>query len=403
MASTSTTDAAAAIQTIWDKEVAPTFKQFTILEKYANTKGFSKGVGDTWVKDRIVYPAKVSGTTAYGALKTFSDANALSVDKLTVSPVKLEDYFSFDDGVDLLSFITGGQWIEPVKIQMARGLDAYFLSNVIMLQGMRFRVDRNPTYQFGFTATSGSTTTAVNTTLLNAADNFYVGANVTGTARTGRNYGLTKKVTSSVQSTGTITMGAFPQAIASSSSMWLSLNTGISSSTLLDTTALFDASLLHKRLGTPAYGNEFKYVLFADSFVERDLMRDTVWQNSGQYAEPGRFGKYEVMRIGAHEVVVASELRREDTSGAATTAIGSSTVFLSPSIGKGAFSMIPWGQGEGAFGVKWYVVDQPDSGNLTASKRAVSWKAHAGAVVEDSTSCIILAHGATTNGLGVIV
>lgn len=400
MATTSITTAETAIATKWEKKLQSMFEGRLVLNKYADVQNVTRGEAGTITFNRVLEPAKKTTTTNYGTATAAASAKALYTDKVTVTPQKQEDYFGFDDGTDLLAFIAKGDWEKPVMTQMKKSCEAYFHKNITAQQGLRYRADKNTSYQVSGTATGGSTTTLTETTVLAGASNVWQNYFLTITGQGGRNFGITRKVTSSAA--GVLTVPAFPQAIASSpaSKFWLAGNTGITSATVLTPEIIADVSLAHEILGTPSFGGGFDYVMFLASFAKRDLMNSDTFIQSGINSEPSRFGDYSVMHFYDHEFVIGSELARENT---AATLDDAGPVFLSPSFGKGALTIMPWGQGSGDFGVEWHVVDKADRTDLTSNTRFLSWKTHWAGAVLNATHCINVLHGANTAGMNFLV
>jgi hypothetical protein len=114
------------------------------------------------------------------------------------------------------------------------------------------------------------------------------------------------------------------------------------------------------------------------------------------------FKGYKVVRWAGLELVISSNVYREDVDGTEYGHGGAGTTgvcYVSPILGKNTYALTPWGNGEGKFAVNWHIVDGPDSYNLTLNQKFISWKTFWGGSVLRSTSCINLMTGATSQAI----
>jgi hypothetical protein len=160
----------------------------------------------------------------------------------------------------------------------------------------------------------------------------------------------------------------------------------------MTTAGLLDVSAQHRKLETIKFPGGLLRGFF-DANQERDLWDDTTFLNSAIYDSSERLKNYRVGRWLDIEFMVSSNIYRESDSDGTESATG--VVYVAPIFGDYSYSVVRWGQGMGDFGVNFYYVDQPDSGNLRMGAKWISWKSFFAAKTLRATSIIGLMTGAT--------
>lgn len=399
MASTTVTNVAAAIDTILPRVLQPMVEDYLVVSKYAQTEPIQKGEGDRYYLTRLLRPAMVTSTTSAGTMLAGSDSSVKSLvaNRKEVTPQIITDAYGFEDTVDILSWLKNPDFLKAIAQSWAASMDRYYLRNILSIEGTRFRNDWDPTYQFTGTASGGTTSTLI-AAALSGADDLYNNWTLGVTGVSSQNYGIAKRITDFVASTDTATI-AFPQAPDSTTKFLVTGNTNLASSSVITTTSIAKLIAQAEQLHVPAYSAQAKLVGFLHSLQKLDLIQDSVWQDTATAHMGGNFKNYEVNRWYDCEFVLSTHLRREDTSAAASD---TGALFVSPFLGGGAFKMMPWGHGSGAFGAKLHVVDQPDSYNLHSGKRFLTWKSYAAGIVPNCNFAPTLITGATTSGLELL-
>lgn len=395
MASTTATTYSSAIKTVWQDELIAIAQGKTVVDKFAVTKGMAPGAGGTVTFNKVLRPSLQTSTATLGSLITPSSAKGLSTNSISVTPILMQDYFSFDDSIEFKSFISNEDNKKAIGNQMALSLDRYAMHNYLGVQCMRHRIDNDGNFQKTFTADSGSTTTIVDSALGAISDDVFNGGFATVTNPDGPNYDITRAVTDFATTSGTITTAAFPQAMTSASRGRVTVGTNIVAGDKLTISGLADcAALLERAEAEPFAGGIYRG--FIHSFQLRDLISDSSWTNTATYSAAQRWEQYTAYRWFGMEVLVGSNIRVESTAGVQGTYDGSTyLVFVAPFFGANSYALMPWGHGMGQYGTKFYVVDQPDSQNLTLNAKFLSWKAHFAGQVLRATNVVGLMTGAT--------
>jgi hypothetical protein len=358
------------------------------------------------VYNRILRPSLVTAASTAGVagITGYASAKALYSNKLSVTPALFQDVFGIDDDAGIQSFIGNAQIKDTIANQMAISLD-YQAMKMLATQGFRHRIDADTTYTKSGTCTSGSTTTMVDSGAPFSTTDFgsstptcYAGI----TNPDGPNYDHPWKKCTTV-STTTLTTAAFPQANSSSSKYRAVGSKGIVATDILTISGIWDVLGLHDKLETENFSDGY-YRMFADAAQHRDLLKDDYYIKSVEYDNSDALKGYRVARIAGVEILISSNLYREDEDtveyghgGAGTTGI----CYVAPIFGKDAFALTPWGTGSGEFGVEWIITDTSDSGNLLKNVTFIGWKSYWGGSVLRSTSVINLLTGATSQGVFV--
>lgn len=361
-------------------------------------KHYERAGEDGTVKwNKILRLAKItSARTNEYDMFGHASAGSLTANYIDSSPVTYENSIGFTDKVDIVSWIKNADNRKVIANQVARTTE-YFTNKEIATHSFRHRIDNDSTYENSFTAAATPTTTSMNTDLTDANDT-YNGGIVCFTTPGGAAYDEATPVTDFVQSNGVVTMTALHNAPTTSSSGRISVSTGIVATDKLTTTGLIRVSALHEKLETEKFGGGV-YRMMIDSEQHADLWSDTTFLNSAIYDSSERFKSLRVGRWFDIEFMVNSELYREDEDGTENQASG--IAHVTPCFGANAFAAIHWGDGDPIFGINIFPVMDPDSNNLTGSRRWISWKGFFNVQVLRSTSIICLVTGATD--LGIII
>lgn len=396
MASTTTTTYASTIRTKWLTELLKTATGRFVFDKFANTEVMGRGEGGTLIMNKILRPAKQTSAGTLGTLVAPASAKALTSNKIELTPQLFQDVFQFDDGVTFESFIKSSQNKDVIALQMKRSLE-YQVSKLLAQNSMRHRIDKDASFQVSGTATSGTTTTVVNTGALAEANDYWNGGVVTIVNPDGANYDIAAKVADSVQASTNVVVAAQPQAYGSSSKYRLTVGTGLVATDVLTTSGIWDVLGLHMKLETEKFDDGY-FRMFIDAAQYRDLVNDTLWSDSAKYDDSGRFKGYFVARWAGVELIVGTEIFREDADGTENQATGA--VYCSPIIGKNAYNLVSWGGGgNGKFNVEWIITDGSDSQNLLKNASWIGWKSFWAGKVTRATSSIILMTGATSQNI----
>lgn len=395
MASTTVTTYGSAISRIDQKELLAYAEGMLGAEKFAVKNPVAKGAGGTYRVNKILRPAKVTSTTGFGVanIATYSSAVALTTNFKDITPVSLRAAYSFDDDVDIKSWIKEKDNKKAIANALARSHD-YYVMKKLALGGFRYRIDGDATYMVAGTVDSGTTTTLVDNALTQN-DDHWNGGTVTIYNPEGPNYDETSAITDFANSGDVMTV-SFPQAPTSSSKYHACVGTGLAATDVLTIAGLLKASALHRKFETEKFGGGV-YRAFIDAAQEADLWTDTTFLNSAIYDNSGRFQNYRLGRWLDIEFMVTSEAYREDVDGTENQATG--VVYNTPIFGSNAYAIMRWGHGSGDFGVKFFETPEVDSGNIYASMRILSWKSVFAADVLRATSVINLLTGATSLGI----
>lgn len=356
-----------------------------------------KGEGDKIRVNRLLRPTKQTSSSSMGTLIAPASAKNLLTNFQDFSLENWGDTFGFNEDVDITSWVSDEDNREVIANQMAQSMD-YQVAKKLGVGGMRFRIDKDSSYQVSGAVDSGSTTTLVDDALTEAND-YWNGGTVTITNASGANYDIASKITDFVAGTDTATLSA-PQAYGSSSKYHMTVGTGLAATDKLTTTGLMDVAARHELLETEKFpGGMLRMIIH--SAQKRDLNDDSVFQNSAIYDNSARFERYQLGRWFDIEFLVGSEIYREDVDGTENQSTG--VVYFAPIFGKNSYSIFSFANpgGSGKFSMKWYVVDQPDSQNLRNSAKFLSWKGFWAGGVTRATSMIQLMTGATDMGVTV--
>lgn len=406
MAATTSTNYTTSIPIKWQKKLLKGAMGRLIGAKWANTDHMGKGEGNTVRINKVLRLAKTTTAATPGTLITASDALNLTSNQLDLVIEHWGASFGFDEDVDVISMITNDANRAVIENQMARTLD-YQIMKKLATECMRWRIDKDALNQITGTVESGGSTTGFvdNTGGVggSSTDDWWNGGFVTVTNADGVNYDITAQITDFVGSSGTIVCSpynsaAMGQAYTTSSKYIATVGTGIVATDVMTTIALLDVTARHELLETEKFeGGQYRCFLHAAQL--RDLWDDTTWITSVQYDQSEHLGNFRIARLFDIEFLISSEMYREDVDGTENQASG--VVYVAPVIGKNSYSVISFANpgGSGMFGTKFYVVNQPDSGNLRLSENFLSWKGMFAAGVTRATSVIGLMTGATDPGL----
>ena len=398
MASTSATTYASTIQTIYLKKLLATAKGYLVSDKFATQKPIGKGEGDTVRFNKILRPSKQTAAITPGTMVAgdSSGVKALSTNYKEFSLEQWEDYFAFDKILDVTSFIKDSDNRDTVARQMAQSLDKAYM-NKLATQGMRWRIDKDTTYQVNGTCTSTSSATSAVGPFTTTSDDKNGGYATVYNAE-GPNYDITSAITDSTEASAVDTLAvSFPQALTASSKLHVVVGTGIVTTDVLTTTGILDVVARHEFLETETFDDGMFYAFF-HSAQHRDLWDDTTFVNSAIYDNSGRFKTYKVGRWFDVEFLVSSNIRREDADG---TANDSGAVYVSPILGKNSHAIASFANpgGMGNFAVNFHVIDKPDSYNISLAKKWLVWQSMWAGGVTRATSVINLMTGATALGM----
>jgi len=398
-----TTTLSSAIATKWKRDVIDGATGRLVATQFASPDAMRRGEGGTLVYNRTLRPSLCNSAATTGTLVAggSSGVKSLTSNKVSVTPSLFQDSFGFDDDVTIEAFFSNQQYKESIQNQMAISLD-YQAQKLLSTQGMRHRIDADATYQKAVTASAGTTTTTSFSGLLTEADDFWNGGYLSVTNPDGPNYDHPARLISDFATSGdVVTHSAFPTASTISSKFRVVVGTGVVATDTLTTTGLQDVLGLHDKLETEMFDDGYLRGFF-DAAQHRDLLKDTVFVAAMEYDNSEYFKGYRVVRWCGLELLISSNIYREDVDGVEYGHGGAGTtgvVYVSPIIGRNAYALTPWGNGAGKFAVNWYIVEGADSYNLTANQHYISWKTFWGGTVLRSTSVINLMTGATSQAL----
>ena len=391
MAATTTTNLTTAEREVWETKVLAIADGMLVADKFANTKILGKGAGGTWTVNRILRVAKQTTEGTFGTRIAGSAAKNLVSNKMQIQPELWQDSFGFDDDVDIKIFFTKADYDKTIGQHMANSLD-YQLQKTLSTQCLRHRIDKDGTYQKKFTADSATATTIVEADFTEA-DDFWNGGFITVTNPDGPAYDETQQVTDFVAATDTLTTNAWANTLTTDSDARIAVGTGIVATDVLTSAALLDVAGLHRKLETEKFPGGVLHG-FIDAAQEADLWTDTSFVDNSAYDASQRFANYRLVRWLDMELLISSNVYREDVVGVESD--GAGVVYVAPVFGANSYCLIKWGTpGSGIYGVQFLYVFEPDSENLTANERYVSWKTSIGKGVLRSTSVIGLMTGAT--------
>ena len=390
MAATTAANLTTAEREVWETKVLAIADGMLVADKFAQTKVLGKGAGGTWTVNRILRVAKQTTVGTFGTRIAGSAAKNLVSNKMQIQPELWQESFGFDDDVDIKIFFTDADYDKTIGQHMADSLD-FQLMKEISINCLRHRIDKDGTYQKAFTPNSDTATTIVEADFTEA-DDFWNGGFVTVTTPEGPAYDETQKVTDFVASTDTLTTDAWTNTLTTASDARITVGTGIVAGDKLTSSALLDVAGLHRKLETEKFPGGVLHG-FIDAAQEADLWTDTSFVDNSAYDASQRFANYRLVRWLDMELLVSSNIYREDVVGAESA---TGVVYVAPIFGANSYCLIKWGTpGSGIYGVQFLYVFEPDSENLTANERFVSWKTSIGKGVLRATSIIGLMTGAT--------
>lgn len=401
MAATTITNVEDAQRTIWETKVLEVAEGMFVAEKFAQTKIIGKGAGGTWTVTKLLRVAPDTSSKSFGALVAGSAAKNLVSNKIEITPELWQASFGFDDDVDIKTFYKDSDYIQTIGQHMANTLDKELIKT-ISVQCMRHRIDIDA----GTNTESGPVTNASSTTVFGAsgfttrADDYWNGGFCTVVNPSGEGYDETKKISDYDDAGGVsdreFTTAAFTNALGTTSNIHVVRGDSLAASDKLTSDGLLAVAGLHRKLETIKFPGGILHG-FIDAAQEADLWSDDDFKGNASFDTRQRYSQYRLVRWLDQELLVSSNIYREDVVGAAADA---GVVYVAPIFGVGSYCLIRWGTpGAGSYGVKFMHVTEPDSGNLTMNERYISWKTSIGKKVLRSTSIIGLMTGATDQNL----
>jgi hypothetical protein len=321
MALTETTDLSPKVQAHYDKRFLLTAKPNLAYYQLGQKKGLPKGVGKTIYFSRYM-PLPVNTTPLEESRNGGrTEGRTINTTEMSVIVQEYGDYAEISEIASLTSLDVGvKEKVEILGNQAALTIET-LIREEVGVGFMRRRADGNSTYQKDkvATKTAEDTTTIIDSSITEDA-NFWVGAYVTFTDPTFKNYGLTRRVTASTKGTGTVdgtlTLAEpLPVKVGEGNSYRLTLGKGIAPTGVLTTKAI---SLAVKDLKTMKAMplSDGSYVCVIDPSLEYDFRADDKWVNAATYKESvkylytGEIGRWNNVRF-----VVASEVYRETEVG----------------------------------------------------------------------------------------
>lgn len=401
MAATTVTNVTDAVRTVWETKVLAVAEGMLVTDKFARTKVLGRGAGGTWTVTKLLRVAPVTSAGTFGTRVAGSAAKNLTSNKLEITPELWQDHFGFDDDVDIKAFYNNSDYIHTIGQQMANSLDKELL-RTISVQCMRHRIDINS----GTNTEAGPVTTASSATVFAAtgfttrADDYWNGGWVTVVNPSGEGYDETQKVTDYDDAGGVanreFTTDAFTNPLDTTSNIRVVRGDSLAATDVLTSDGLIDVAGLHRKLETEKFAGGILHG-FVDAAQEADLWKDNDFIGNANYDTRQRFSQYRLVRWLDMELLISSNIYREDAVGAADD---DGVVYVTPIFGMNSYCLIKWGTpGAGNFGVKFMHITEPDSENLTMNERYISWKTSIGKKVLRSTSIIGLMTGATSQDL----
>lgn len=389
MASTTATNVTTAIRTKWETDVLAIADGELVSSKFATTKIMGRGEGGTLKLNRLLRAAKQTSSATYGTLIAAASAKNLISNTVDITPTLWQDYFGFNEEVDLKAFFTDEDYKKTIGQQMANSLD-YQCQKTLCRGIVRHRGDANAsaTEQATSTVSGTPTTTSIVCPDLTGAINTWNGGFITVTNPEGPGYDETHLVDTWTLTTTTIALAAadaFTNAPTSASKVRVTVGTGLTTADIMKSNTaygLLGVAALHRKFETQKFPGGVLHG-FLDAANEADLWTDTNFINNANYDASQRFSQYRLVRWLDQELLITSNGYRESVAGVASE---TGAVYVSPIFGMGTYALVKWGMGQGDYGVKFHIVDTPDSGNLTLNQRFVSWQAHVGMKVLRATS-----------------
>lgn len=393
MAATTVTNLTTAQRTLWETKVLAIADGMLVADKFAKTKVIGRGAGGTWTVNRILRVAPVTSSATFGTRISGTSAKNLASNKVSITPELWQDHFGFDDDVDIKIFFTDADYEKTIGQQLANSLDKELIKT-ISTQGMRHRIDGDTNYIKTFQAAGTPTSTSVNTDLTDA-NGYWDGGFATITSPQDQGYDESHQIQTFLNASGNMAFAAgeaWTNVLNSSSNGRAVVGTGIVATDKLTSSGLLTVAGLHRKLETEKFPGGVLHG-FVDAAQEADLWTDTTFAANANYDTRQRFAQYRLVRWLDMELLVSSNIYRESVAGAASD---TGVVYVAPIFGDNSYCLIKWGTpGSGTYGVKFHYVFEPDSENLTANERYISWKTSIGKKVLRATSVIGLMTGAT--------
>lgn len=401
MAASTVTNLSDAQRTIWETKVLAVAEGMLVAEKFAQTKVLGRGAGGTWTVTKILRSPPDTSAATFGTRVAGSAAKNLSSNKIEITPELWQASFGFDDDVDIKIFYKDSDYIHTIGQHMANTLDKELIKTISQ-QCMRHRIDIDA----GTNTESGPVTNASSTTVFAATgfttrvDDYWNGGFVTVVNPSGEGYDETQAVTDYDDAGGIanreFTTDAFTQGLDTTSNIHVVRGNSLAATDVLTSDGLLAVAGLHRKLETPKFPGGVLHG-FIDAAQEADLWTDDDFKGNASFDTRQRYAQYRLVRWLDQELLVSSNVYREDVVGVEAAA---GVVYVAPIFGMGAYCLIRWGTpGAGSFGVKFLHVTEPDSENLTMNERYISWKTSIGKKVLRSTAIIGLMTGATDQNL----
>jgi len=313
---TSSANLAPAVQAYYDKKFLLRAQSELVGYQFGQKRVLPGGMSRTVYFSRYMPLLKVTSalneTDDMGI--PLSSRQKLKTEEISATAALWGDYVPISHLASLTALDPNvSQKAEVLGQQAGESIDAYILGKVgAGIQ--RRRADGDATYQVNGTADSGSTTTLVDDALTEA-DDFWNGGFITITA--GTNYGMTSQITDFDALSDTLTFGAFPKAIDSTSKYRLVVGTGLVTTDVL-TTANLRLALRDLKRNKALKAEKGYFLGLINPDVEYDFMGDTTWINAATYKDQvdslyeGEIGKWLGIRF-----VGATNLLRESVAGVA--------------------------------------------------------------------------------------
>lgn len=403
------------IRTKYELELINTAKGYLVANKFANSKSVGRGEGGTIRVNRMLRPRlQVTASTA-GTLIAPASAITLETNYQEFAMEIWGDSFSFNEDIDVTSFIQDKDNRETIARQMAQSLDYQFMKKICGVgttwgSGLRFRTDLTAgTYQGGGICSATGSTTAFygngSGNTFSTTNDAYNGGFLTIVNPGGNNYDVTRQVLDFTGSSIYFTVSAAPQSYGGTSSNvpgngWACVGTGLSATgNSISAQQLLKISLILERAEAEKF-NGGVYHSYLPTAVHSDMMLDTTFIESVVYDESFHLGTSRLGRVFDVEFLTTSNPYRESVAGVEDRTAGA--VWVVPVFGANSHSIFSFANpgGSGDFGVKFLYVNEPDSQNLRNSARYISWKGMYAGGVTRATNCVgwMVAPSATALG-----
>lgn len=402
MAVITSTTFSSAIETIWKKEILPIAEGNMVLSNFGVSEGVPINGGNTIRVNRVLRPSKVTTAKTPGAQVKLGDAGikSLTSNYRDFNLEIWESTFGINEDVDIVSFITMPKNQKTIANQMARTHE-YQLMRRLARESLNWAIDTNSgaDQKFG-NAIAGSTATVINTSLTDA-NGYWDKAQICFYNPESNSYDDAVTVTSYLLASGACTLErAINIPTATTSKFIISRRTALGATDIMTVSGLEDVAFVHEHLETPKFAGGLLRGVFSAQ-QHRDLRKDTRWSNFVQYDRSKTIENYTPGRWCDMEFLVGSEVYRADVDGTENQATGA--VHTSPIFGADSFAVFRYGSGVGNFNAEWYVVDKPDSYNLSNSVKHLTWKTKWTGGALRGTSIVALNTGVTAYGFSNLV